>query len=166
MRVAAIDYGKVRVGVAVSDELGMLAHPRPYLDGKSLKLLLQALVELAKQEGIGHFLVGLPRRLDGSDSPSTRRARQFARALYEASALPVELIDEWLSTRQAQSQLREQGVDAKSSREKIDSAAAAVLLQSWLDSPLRRRHLNRRASSELGNELDSAAAAREVDSKR
>lgn len=134
MRAAGIDYGKVRVGVAVSDELGLLAHPRPHLDGRDPGRVVESLVRLAAQEHIDLFVVGLPRGLDGREGPPARRARRFAERLKARSGASVELLDEWLSTRQASARLREQGLDARRARERIDSAAAAVLLQSWLDA--------------------------------
>jgi putative holliday junction resolvase len=133
MRVAGIDLGKVRVGLALSDELGMLAHPRPFLDGSNMGALLTALVELAQQEQISRFVVGLPRLLDGREGPPARRARRFAEVLGTRSGKPVELVDEWLSTREASARLREGGLDGRQARQRIDSASAAVLLQAWLD---------------------------------
>ena len=134
VRVAAIDFGKVRVGLALSDELGCLAHPRPFLDGRSLSALLEELTELARKEGVQRFVVGLPRRLDGSHGPAARKARHFAQLLEQKTGLIVELHDEWLTTREAQARLQAAGLDAKQSRRRIDSAAAAVLLQAWLDA--------------------------------
>jgi putative Holliday junction resolvase len=133
MRVAAIDLGAVRVGLAISDELGSMAHPRPYLPGGALPPLLEALAKLVAEEGIVRFLVGLPRRLDGSEGREARLARQFAAALASRTGVEVTLCDEWLTTRQAQQRLQEGGRKGKDSRQRIDSAAAAVLLQSWLD---------------------------------
>jgi putative Holliday junction resolvase len=133
MRVAAIDLGSVRVGVAISDELGLLAHPRPHLPGGSRPALLEALAELARVEGIERFLVGLPRQLDGSEGRAAREARQFAAALARRTKLEVTLCDEWLSTRQAHQRLQEGGHSSRDRRQRVDSAAAAVLLQSWLD---------------------------------
>jgi len=134
LRPAAIDLGAARVGLAIADELGWLAHPRPFLDGKNRKSLLQELRRFAEREGVGRFLVGLPKNLDGSEGPSARRARQFARELAEATGRPVELVDERLSTVEAQARLHEQGLDTRRSRTRIDSAAAAILLQSYLDA--------------------------------
>jgi putative pre-16S rRNA nuclease len=139
MRIAAIDLGAVRVGLAISDELGLLAHPRPHLSGKDRGALFRALVAFAREEGIERFLVGLPRRLDGSSGPEARQARRFAEVLQERSGVPVELVDEWLSTRQAGARLREAGLNQQKARSRIDSAAAAVLLQSWLDGHAARR---------------------------
>ena len=134
MRAAAIDLGKVRVGLAVSDELGLLAHPRPHLDGSNPGRVVEALAEVADAEGIEVFLVGLPATLSGREGPPARRARRFADRLRERTGRTVELVDERLSTREARSRLAEQGIKERAARERIDSAAAAVLLQSWLDA--------------------------------
>jgi putative Holliday junction resolvase len=134
MRAAGIDLGTVRVGVAVADELGVLAHPRPHLDGRNPKKLLEALADLAKQEELGCFVVGIPRSLSGREGPAARRARKFAAELARHTGLPVELYDEWLTTREAQGRLREQGLDSRQARSRVDSAAAAILLQSWLEA--------------------------------
>ncbi|MCK6534540.1 MAG: Holliday junction resolvase RuvX [Polyangiaceae bacterium] len=134
MRAAAIDLGTVRVGLAVADDLGLLAHPRPHLSGKDGGKLIAALGRLAREEGIDHFVVGLPRRLDGREGPEAKRARLFAAKLGAATGVSVELMDEWLSTREATARLRERGIKAKEARALVDSEAAAVLLQSWLDA--------------------------------
>ena len=134
MRAAAIDLGKVRVGVAVSDELGLLAHPRPFFPAKDMGRLIDRLVSWAQEEEIELFLVGLPRTLKGTEGAPARRARRFAEQLAERSQRAVELVDERFSTREAALRLREQGLSERQARERIDSAAAAVLLQAWLDS--------------------------------
>ncbi|MBK7582789.1 MAG: Holliday junction resolvase RuvX [Myxococcales bacterium] len=138
MRAAAIDLGTVRVGLAVADDLGVLAHPRPFLNGRDRPALLKELSRMAREDAIEHFVVGLPRRLDGREGPEARRARQFAEKLRAASGVSVELMDEWLSTKEASARLRERGVKAKEARQLIDSEAAAVLLQSWLDGRRER----------------------------
>ena len=94
---------------------------------------MDALAALAAAEHIELFVVGLPRSLRGEEGPAARRARRFAQKLRERTGLPIELYDEWLSTREAKGRLREQGIDERAARERIDSAAAAVVLQSWLD---------------------------------
>jgi putative holliday junction resolvase len=133
MRAAGIDLGRIRVGLAVTDELGLMAHPRPYLDGRNPRRVLDALAALVATEQLERFIVGLPRQLDGREGPPARRARKFAEQLERRTGVSVELVDEWLSTKQARDRLREQGLDDRAARERVDSAAAAVLLQAWLD---------------------------------
>jgi putative Holliday junction resolvase len=144
-RVAAVDLGDARVGVAISDELGLLAHPRPALDGRSRKPLLQALCELAREEGVTRFLVGLPLDMSGAHGPRARKATEFAQALADASRIEVELVDERLTTVEAARQLRDSGAHVRERAShrrggksaaragKIDTAAATVMLQAWLD---------------------------------
>lgn len=134
MRAIAVDVGKVRVGVAVADELGLVAHPRPYVDGRDPRRAVEALAALAAAEHIDRFVVGLPRTLRGEEGPPARRARRFAEALAKRTGLAVELADEWLSTREARGRLRDAGFGERELRERVDSAAAAVVLQSWLDA--------------------------------
>lgn len=119
--------------MAVADELGLMAHPRPFLDGRDPKRAIAALVALAAEEGIEIFVVGLPRTLKGEEGPSALKARRFAESLAAQSGRPVELMDEWLSTKEARGRLRDQGLDDRQARQRVDSAAAAVVLQSWLD---------------------------------
>src|SRR4051794_20308727 len=112
-RVAAIDLGKARVGVAVSDELGLLAHTRPFLDGRSRRPLLAALGTLAREDGITRFLVGLPLEMTGEHGPAARRALAFAQELADATGVEVEMIDERLSTVEASRRLTDGGVTAR-----------------------------------------------------
>jgi putative pre-16S rRNA nuclease len=138
VRVLAIDLGSVRVGIAISDELGLMAHPRPHLPAGDPKALLAALRQLALDEGIDRFVVGLPRHLNGAEGRGARDARRFAALLGKHTGLPVALVDEWLSTREAHARLREGGNKQRDTRDRIDSAAAAILLQSWLDGRASR----------------------------
>lgn len=134
MRVAAIDLGKARVGLAVADELGMMAHARPPLDGKSRKALIAALVALCREEKLTRFLVGLPLEMNGGEGPAARRALEFAQQLADASGVEIEMVDERLSTVEASRRLRDGGLTTREQRGKVDGAAAAVILQGWLDA--------------------------------
>jgi putative holliday junction resolvase len=131
--VVALDLGKSRVGVAISDELGLLAHPRPPLDGRDKKALLLALVEMAREEKVELFVVGLPLDMSGAAGPMATRAAGFARELTEAAGVPVELFDERWTTVEAGRMLRQSGVDARKGKGLVDGVAASVMLQSWLD---------------------------------
>lgn len=133
MIAAGIDLGKVRVGLAVSDELGVLAHPRPPLDGRDLGRLVERLVDLMQSEGIDVFVVGLPLHLSGAEGRAAARVRRFAERLRQRTQARVELYDERLTTRQARDRLRSAGLSERELRPRLDGAAAAILLQSWLD---------------------------------
>jgi putative holliday junction resolvase len=133
MRVAAIDLGKARVGVAISDDLGLFAHPRAPLSGKNPKALLGELGRMARAEAIDRFLVGFPLDQKGAEGPAAQRARAFAQKLSDATGRLVELVDERLTTVQAARRLRDGGVSAKQGKGRIDGEAAAVILQMWLD---------------------------------
>lgn len=127
----AVDLGTARTGVAVSDELGMLAQPWKTLPGgaASLDAVAAAVDELKP----GRILVGLPRNMDGSYGPAAEGARAFSEALRARVACPVELWDERLTTVAAQRSLRESGRKARDQRGVVDQVAAQILLQSWLD---------------------------------
>ena len=104
------------------------------MDGRDPKKAVEALAALAETEHIDRFLVGLPRTLKGEEGPPARRARRFAEALARRTGLAVELADERFSTHEARGRLREAGLDERALRERVDSAAAAVVLQAWLDA--------------------------------
>lgn len=128
----AFDVGTVRIGVATSDVRGMLASPQAAIPAgeNSIAAALLLVGEYSAQE----IVVGLPRTLAGNDSASTELARSWACQLEIQANLPVILIDERFTTIQAQNSFRELGLNVKKTRSRIDSAAAAVLLQSYLDS--------------------------------
>lgn len=138
MRAAALDYGKVRIGVAVADDLGMLAHPRPAIDARNRKEALAAIKALAEDEDIERFIVGLPLNMKGDATASADHALAFAQAVVDATGREVEMWDERLSTVEAQRQLHASGLNAKQSRSKIDSASACVVLQAWLEGQSAR----------------------------
>ena len=134
MRCAAIDLGKVRVGLAISDELGLMAHARPHLDGSNPGQLVNELTTLAATERIDVFIVGLPKTLRGVEGVAARRARTFAGKLQRSTGRKVILMDERLTTKQAALELRAVGRRARDQRSVIDSVAAVLLLQAYLDS--------------------------------
>lgn len=136
-KIAGLDFGQARIGVALSDELGLLAHPRPFIPSKPPERALAQLSALVRSEGIERFIVGLPRHLSGEEGASAVVARKFARAVEKATQIPVELVDERLSTVEAHARLRESGHDARAAKTRVDSAAAALLLQAWLDARAR-----------------------------
>jgi putative Holliday junction resolvase len=138
-RVCALDPGRARIGVAVDDELGLLAHPRGTLDPRDPKALAEALRDLTEREGIRRFVVGLPLHLRGGEGASAREARSLAQLVADSTGCLVELWDERLSTVQAQRALEASDVRGKKARAHIDEAAACAILQSWLDARQARR---------------------------
>lgn len=132
-RTCALDLGAVRVGVAIDDELGSMAHPRGTLPGRDLGALLRELRALAEEEGVVRFVVGLPLDMKGGEGEAARGARERAQAIANATGREVELWDERLSTVQAQRSLAASEVRGKKAKARIDEAAACAILQAWLD---------------------------------
>lgn len=127
----AVDLGSVRTGVAVSDELGMLAQPWKTLPGG--EAALDAVVSAVEELKPSRVLVGLPRNMDGTFGPAAEAARTFADRLRARIDCAVDLWDERLTTVSAQRALRESGRKARDQRGVVDQVAAQFLLQSWLD---------------------------------
>jgi putative Holliday junction resolvase len=139
VRIVGLDIGERRIGVAVSDVTATLARPlgvlRPSgLEVDALDLVAAEIARLAGEEdGVGAIVVGLPRRLDGSPTDMTPRVEQFARQLRMKTSLSVTLQDERLSSREAESRLAVRDKDWRSRKARLDAAAAAVILQDYLD---------------------------------
>lgn len=126
-----IDVGRARVGVARCDPDGLLATPVETVPRDDASVA--RVIALADEHSAMEILVGLPLNLRGEDTPSTVDAREFATAVAAASAIPVRLVDERLSTVSAHAVLRSSGRSQRSSRSIVDQVAAVVLLQQALD---------------------------------
>lgn len=131
-RVMALDFGTRRVGVAVSDPLGITAQAHSVLDAEDPSLMEQ-IARLAADLGAERVVVGLPVSLDGREGPAAEAARRFAEKAGEATGLPVHLVDERFTTVSAERVLVEAGLSGRRRRRVRDRVAAAVLLQSYLD---------------------------------
>jgi len=138
-RTCALDLGSVRIGVAIDDDLGLLAHPRGVLDARNERALLDTLRDFADEEGIVRFVVGLPLDMRGGEGTAARHARAIAHKVADATGRSVELWDERLTTVQAQRALTASAVRRRNVRGRIDQAAACAILQSWLDARSARR---------------------------
>ncbi len=132
-RILAVDFGTKRLGVAVSDALGLTAQGLPTLDRTNLLRDLAALRELAKEYGVREIIVGNPLSADGSPNEMSRRAAVFARKLGEQAGLPVTLWDERLSSAEANRVLRGSGASLGKRRRAVDRLAAVLILQNYLD---------------------------------
>lgn len=133
MRVMALDYGTRRVGVAISDALGMLARPLESLPAQPFTELVAALQRLVRDHGIERIIVGLPRNMNGTHGPAAAAVQSWVSELEPHLSVPVVLWDERLTTVQAHRMLREAGHSERKRRGRVDSSAAAILLQSYLD---------------------------------
>ena len=134
MRILALDHGTRRVGVAVSDEMHLIAQPLEYISPEPFADFLTRLKEILRVKEVELILVGMPRNMDGSYGPAALKVQEFAAALKDAVAIPLKLWDERLTTKQAQQFLIQGGVRRDKRKEKVDKTAAAILLQSYLDS--------------------------------
>ena len=137
MRILALDPGTKRIGVAVSDELKLIAQPLEFIPAEPFADFLARLQELVREKEVELIVVGLPRNMDGSYGPAATKAKEFAGALRDAVAVPLQLWDERLTSAQAQRVLIQGGVRRRQRKEKVDQTAEAILLQSYLDSLAR-----------------------------
>ncbi len=132
MRILGVDLGERRIGLALSDSSAWLATPLAVIAGRDLDSALQSIAELVRKHSVGELVVGYPRSLDGTVGPQAQRVERAATKLRARVAVPVILWDERLSTVQAERLFHETGRRAR--RDEIDAAAAAVILQSYLDT--------------------------------
>ena len=136
-RIMGIDYGSRRVGVALSDGLGIAAHPFEVIGtGPGLH---RRLVDLVRSEDVIRVVVGLPVSLDGSEQAAARRARRFADRIRSLARVEVVLYDERLTTRIAEGVLVASGASRAKRRRRVDKVAAAVMLQGYLDHQAQGR---------------------------
>ena len=133
-RALGIDLGDARIGVAISDELRMLAHPLETIYVKESADPIARIVQIVERDSVDVVVLGLARNMDGTYGPAAEKARTFADALRPRIACEVRLWDERLTSVAAQRALHQSGRNVKQSREVIDQVAAQLILQGWLDS--------------------------------
>ena len=137
-RIIGLDVGERRIGVAVSDPSATLARPLSTLrtsglDGNALQVSLDEITRLAADEPFEAIVVGLPRRLDGSPNAMTPRVERFAARLRDRVGVAVFLQDERLTSVEAESRLATREKNWRARKEQLDAAAAAIILQDYLD---------------------------------
>jgi len=138
MRILGLDYGAKRIGVAVSDELGMTAQGLTVIERKNKKKDLEALGHYVRTYGAEKIVVGYPLRLDGTVGIQCEKVDRFIHALEVVFPLPVIRRDETLTTKEAEEVLRTANVRPQKRRALVDKIAAAMILQGYLDSLTRR----------------------------
>lgn len=135
MRVLGIDFGRRRIGLAISDPTGMLARPWKTLETKDpAGALIRVIASLRDDDGLDAVVIGLPRRLSGEPNEQTPLVEALAAALRARQDVPVVLQDERLSSREAESLLARTQKDWRRRKPLLDATAAAVILQDYLDS--------------------------------
>jgi putative Holliday junction resolvase len=131
-RVLGVDYGTRRIGLALSDPMGMFASALEVVENRGEAISAEEVLRVARERGAGKIVVGLPRNMNGTEGPSAAAARAFAGRLAGGGA-DVELWDERMTTVTAQQTLIESGTRRNQRRGVVDKIAAQVLLQHWLD---------------------------------
>ena len=134
MRVLGIDHGTKRIGLAISDELGVIAQPLEFVLAEPFDKFLGRLKELIREKQVEMLLVGMPRNMDGSYGPAALKVQEFVAVLNETLTIPIKMWDERLTSAQANRFLIQGNMRRQKRKEKVDQTAAAILLQSFLDS--------------------------------
>lgn len=129
-RALGVDVGSKRVGIAVSDPLGMTARP---LEVVARARAVDRIVELVSEMGVGRLVVGIPRPLSGGESESSRMAESFAGEIRERTGVETVLVDERFTTKMAEEAMLSAGLKRRDRRDRVDKVAAAIFLQDFLD---------------------------------
>ena len=133
MRTLGVDLGRVRIGLALADDVLRTARALRTVVRRGEAQDLADIAAVARDYEVDRAVLGLPLNMDGTEGASARLARSFAPKLSTALGVPVELFDERLSSFEAEARLREQGFSSKDLRGMVDAEAAAVILQGWID---------------------------------
>ena len=157
-RALGIDYGTVRIGVAVSDDLGMLAHPFETVAGDKPDEAITRLAEIVSERKAEVVVLGLPLNMDGSEGAAVKKVRNFQKKLRSALPAAVKIVeeDERLTTVSASEKLSEAGMSTKDQGDSIDQAAAVEILQSYLDY---REPSEDEMESEMSDDLGGGGAS-------
>lgn len=164
-RIAAVDYGTVRIGIAICDPDRILAsplevHPVTQVEAGGYEADVKYFRNLAKEERVAAWVVGLPIHCDGGESDKSVEARKFAQWLREATDLPTRLFDERFTTVAANQKIRQSKTTRKKTKKRIDAIAAQVLLESFLEACRYRGEL---AGHDLDANLAEDSLADEID---
>jgi len=141
IKLLGLDVGDKRIGLALSDDLGLTAQGRPTLQRTSLKKDLAALRNLIKEHQVQKVVVGLPLNMDGSLGTRAQLVLEFKNTLEKQLTIPVVTWDERLSTQAAQRPLREAGLNWRKRRKFVDQVAASIILQNYLDYKRQQERL-------------------------
>ncbi|MBP3883506.1 MAG: Holliday junction resolvase RuvX [Olsenella sp.] len=134
MRALALDIGEVRIGIAASDSTGTIASPVKVLPAQEVLSCARSFRRILEDYEPEVLVCGRPRTMAGEDGPQAERVMAQARKIADSCGLPLEFVDERLSSQEAKRILRAEGLNEKSMRGRVDMVAASLFLQAWLDA--------------------------------
>lgn len=134
MRILSLDHGTRRIGVALSDEMKMIASPLEYIPADPPEKVIERLQQLIREKEVELILIGMPRNMDGTYGPAAEKVKAFIEMLQPHLTAPFKTWDERLTSVMANRALLQGNVRRDQRKEKVDKMAAAILLQSYLDS--------------------------------
>ena len=137
MATAALDLGRRRIGVAVTDAVSMGAYPVGVVERRSVRRDLEAIAAMLREREVTTIVVGLPLNMDGSEGPAARSARTFAEKVATVLRVEVEMFDERLTSFEAEERLKGMPIRKGARKPAIDAIAAAVILEGWMESRKR-----------------------------
>jgi len=133
-RYLALDHGTKRIGIAISDELKMIAQPLEFIPTEPYDAFLARLKQIIAEKEVELVFVGMPRNMDGTFGPAAEKVKEFIAGLTPEISMPIKTLDERLTSAQANRVLLEGNVRRADRKQKVDAMAAAILLQSYLDN--------------------------------
>ena len=134
MRILSLDHGTVRIGVAVSDEMKIIATPLEFIPTEPFDKAAARLQQLLREKEVELILIGMPRNMDGTYGPATEKVKEFIAALQPHITTPIKTWDERLTSAQANRVMIQSNVRRDQRKQHVDAMAAAILLQSFLDA--------------------------------
>jgi len=134
MTIAALDLGRRRIGVAVTDAAAMAAHPIGIVERRALRHDLDAIAAMLRDRQVSTIVVGLPLNMDGSEGPAARGAKKFAERLADGLGVKVEMFDERLTSFEARERLAEMPARKGTRKTGLDALAAVVILEGWMQA--------------------------------
>jgi putative Holliday junction resolvase len=133
VRILGIDYGDARIGIALSDELGILASPLQTYKSQSMRKDIDYIAGIAKEKNCGKIVIGLPLNMNGTEGDRVSKTKSFGSVLEKVSGIPVVYKDERLTTVQVERVFEQANVKKDKRKEIVDKTAAVLILQSYLD---------------------------------
>ena len=134
MRILALDHGTRRIGVALSDEMKIIASPLEYVPADPFDKVVERLEQIIREKEVELILIGMPRNMDGTYGPAAQKVKEFIANVQQHITTPLKTWDERLTSAQANRVLLQGNVRRDKRKQNVDKMAAAILLQSYLDS--------------------------------